>query len=88
MAKEEAPAEEPKTGKDSKKMIIIIVVVVVVLALAGVGAFFALSGGKSAEEGVEEGEEEAVESEEAEGHEAAPAVLPLESFIVNLQVKG
>ena len=83
---EAAKEEEVKSG-GSKKLIIIIVVVVVLL-LGGVGAFFAMSGGKT--EG-EEGEEAAVGEEEAEdGAQAVlpPAVLPLETFIVNLQVKG
>ena len=92
MAKEEAPPEEPKASGGKKKLLIIIAVVVV-MAVAGVGAFFALRGSKGAQEGVEGGEaaEEGEGEDEAGGEEAgpaAPAVLPLETFIVNLQVKG
>jgi flagellar protein FliL len=92
VAKEEAPPEGPKPSAGKKKLLIIIVVVVV-LAVAGVGAFFALKGGKGAQEGGEGGEAvEGGEGEEGAGGEeagpAAPAVLPLETFIVNLQVKG
>jgi flagellar FliL protein len=89
--KEEAP-------KKSKKMLFIIVGVVV-LVLIGAGAFFMMSGGKKAAEG--EGEEGAEEAEApAEGHgeggkegghgggALSGSIVPLDTFIVNLQVKG
>ena len=85
MAQKE-PEEQLAPAGGSKKLIIIIAVVVVVLVLAGVGAFLALKSGKGAGE-----EEEAAEEEQAEEtEEGAPenAVLPLDAFIVNLQVKG
>lgn len=92
--KEEAESEEQKDegkGKGSKKLIIIIAVVVLLLVVGGVGAFLALGKSKPAEDGEEgEGTEEAADEHE-EGGEHGPlpgAVLPLESFIVNLQVKG
>jgi len=90
-AEKEEKAEE--TPKKSKKMLFIIIGVVV-LALGGAGAFFALSGGKKAEgeEGEEAEEEEAAAehgSEGGGGHgEVAGSIVPLEPFIVNLQVKG
>jgi flagellar protein FliL len=89
MAKEEAPAEQPPAKSGKKKLIIIIAVVVVLLGV-GVGAFLALKGGKGAqggEEGEDLGEEEGAVEGEGEV-ELPPAVLPLETFIVNLQVKG
>ena len=90
MAKEEAPAEEAKPKGGSKKLIII-VAIVLVLVLGGAGAFFAMKGkAKPATETAEE--ETAAEGEEEGGEEGgkslAPAILPLETFIVNLQVKG
>jgi flagellar FliL protein len=87
MAKEETKEPEAPASGGSKKLIIIIVAVVIVLAV-GVGAFLALSGGKADEEAEDEGEEL---EEEGEGEGEAnlpPAILPLETFIVNLQVKG
>ena len=97
--KEGAEGEAPKGGK--KKMIIIIAVAAVVLIGGGVGAFLALGGKKPAEDGASEeggeGEEAAAEGEGGKEHgeeggehggPAAPAVMPLETFIVNLQVKG
>lgn len=87
MAKEEPKEPEAPASGGSKKLIIIIVAVVIVLAV-GVGAFLALSGGKADEEAEDEGEEL---EEEGEGEGEAnlpPAILPLETFIVNLQVKG
>ena len=88
--KEEESKVEAKGG--GKKKLIIIIVAVLILVGGGVGAFFALgkSGGAEGEEGAVEGEEGGEEEAEAEdGHaEAPPAVLPLDTFIVNLQVKG
>lgn len=86
----EGAAAEAKP-KGSKKLIIIIVAVVLVLVLGGVGAFLALSHKKPAEG--EEGAEGAAAEEEEGGKEEGlaelpGAVLPLEVFIVNLQVKG
>ena len=88
--KEEKAEEAPKK---SKKMLFIIIGVVV-LILGGAGAFFALSGGKKADG--EEGEEGAEEEEPAAEHgaeggehgEVAGSIVPLDPFIVNLQVKG
>ncbi len=85
--KEDKEAAAPKKG--GKKMLIIIIVAVLVLGGGGVGAFFALGKSKGADgEDGAEGED----AEEGEGGEEeielAPAVLPLDTFIVNLQVKG
>lgn len=90
--KEEESKVEAKGG--GKKKLIIIIVVVLILVGGGVGAFFALgkSGAEEGEEGAVEGEEHGEGEEGAEGEdghaEAPPAVLPLDTFIVNLQVKG
>ncbi|MCC6954309.1 MAG: flagellar basal body-associated FliL family protein [Deltaproteobacteria bacterium] len=87
-AKEEA-AEKPAGG--GKKKLIMIIVAVLVLVGGGAGAFFVM-GGSGSEEGGEEGEEgeEHGEEEGAEGEhgELPGAIMPLETFIVNLQVKG
>ena len=87
-AKEEAP-------KKSKKMLFIIIGVVVVVLVGG-GAFFMMSGKKAAD-GEEEGSEEVADGE-AEGHgeggkgghggALSGSIVPLDTFIVNLQVKG
>lgn len=89
MAEEkEEKAEAPAKG-GSKKLIIIIAVVVLVLVGGGVGAFFAFGKSKGGEEGTEEGAEgEGGGEEGAEEVDLPPAVLPLDTFIVNLQVKG
>lgn len=88
MADEEEKKEGETTEKTggSKKIIIIAVVAVLLLAGIGAGVFFALSGGKS-EEGHDAAEEEISEEADDE-HALGGAVLPLETFIVNLQVKG
>lgn len=83
--KDEAPA------KGGKKMLIIIIVAVLVLVGGGVGAFFAFGKSKAAGEGEEGGDEEGGDEEGGEGGEEVdlpPAILPLDTFIVNLQVKG
>jgi flagellar FliL protein len=89
--KKEAESEEQKDedkGKGSKKLIIIIAIVVLLVVVGGVGAFLALGKSKTSEDG-EATEEAADEDEEGGEHGQLPgAVLPLESFIVNLQVKG
>ena len=85
--KEEAEAPAPK----SKKKLVIIVALVLVMVLGGVGAFLAMGGKKEAVEGEEEYlEEEGEHAEGGDGHGGPlpPAILPLETFIVNLQVKG
>lgn len=96
MAKdEEAPKEQEQPAKKgSKKMLIIIIVVVVLVVGGGLGAFLAL-GGKSKGGTAAEEEKAGAESEggeektEAAGEGEVPgAVLALEPFIVNLQVKG
>ena len=87
--KEEAP-------KKSKKMLFIIGGVLL-LVVIGAGAFFMLSGGKKAADG--EGEDGEEPAEAAEGHGEAGkegghggaltgSIVPLDTFIVNLQVKG
>ena len=85
MADEEGKTEEGEKKGGSKKLILIVIVLVVLIG-GGVGAFLALgSGGGDGEDG------EAEEFEELEGGEGGilpSAVLPLETFIVNLQVKG
>ena len=86
-AKEEKEEVSEAKGGGKKKLIIIIVAVLVLVG-GGVGAFFALGKSKDAEEGEEGGEEEGEEGAEGEEAELPPAVLPLETFIVNLQVKG
>jgi flagellar protein FliL len=97
MAKDEDEDEKKgeASGGGKKKLFIIIGAVVLVLILGGVGAFFALSGKSKAatgEEGAEE-DEEAEEEEEEHGGEGAEGELPghiepLETFIVNLTMKG
>ncbi|MCB0324007.1 MAG: flagellar basal body-associated FliL family protein [Bdellovibrionales bacterium] len=84
MAEEESTGEESKSGGGKKKLIIIIVLVLVLVG-GGVGAFLALGGSK---EDAEEGEELEEEGEETGEAILPAAVLPLETFIVNLQVKG
>ena len=94
MAEEKKEGEEGGDSKGkSKKTLFIIIGAVVLLIVIGVGAFLALSGSKKSADG-EEGddtEEVATEGEggaEGEGVELPGAILPLETFIVNLQVKG
>ncbi len=86
--KEEAAEAPPK----SKKKLVIIVAVAVLVIGGGVGAFLAMgSGAKTdAESGdaLEEGGEHGEAGAEGEQVVLPPAVLPLETFIVNLQVKG
>jgi flagellar protein FliL len=81
-------AEKPKGGK---KKLIIIIVAVLILVGGGAGAFM-MMGGKddAAEEEGGEGEhgEEAAEGEEGVEGELPGAMMPLETFIVNLRVKG
>ncbi len=90
MAEEKKEGEEAPAG-GKKKLVIILAVAVLVIG-GGVGAFLAMgSSDKHAEgeEGLEEGGEHGGEhGEGAEGIVLPPAVLPLETFIVNLQVKG
>jgi len=91
--KKEETGEAPKGGK--KKLIIIAAVAVLVIG-GGVGAFLAMGKsdkGAEGEAGLEEGGdgEHGGGGEHGEGGEniiLPPAVLPLETFIVNLQVKG
>lgn len=82
---EKGEGEEKKGG--GKKKLIIIIVAVLVLVGGGVGAFLAL-GKKKAPEGEEGGEDTGEGAKEGEEVELPPAVLPLETFIVNLRVKG
>lgn len=89
-AKEEAP-------KKSKKMLFIIVGVVVLLAVAG-GAFFMLKGSKKPADGEADdaATDESTDAGEGKGGEGGKegkgglsgSIIPLDTFIVNLQVKG
>lgn len=85
--------DEAAPKKGGKKMLIIIIAAVLILGGGGVGAFFAF-GKKKAEGTGEDGGEEEGGGEEGAGGEGGeevdlpPAVLPLDTFIVNLQVKG
>ncbi len=82
---EEETGDEEEGGKGGSKKLLIIIIAVLVLGGGGVGAFLAMGG--SAEEGDgEEGDDD--EYEEEESGLLPAAVLPLETFIVNLQVKG
>ena len=82
---EEASGEEEGGGKKGKKGLIIIIIAVLVLVGGGVGAFLALGNSHDEADG-----EEAEDEELGEGEEGIlpAAILPLETFIVNLQVKG
>lgn len=88
-------AEEKKEDggdapKGKKKLVIIVAVAVLVIG-GGVGAFLAMGKSEKTEEAaLEEGAEEGAEGAHGEGATGPlpPAVLPLETFIVNLQVKG
>lgn len=88
--KEEKEGGDQAAAGGGKKKLIIIVVALLVLVGGGVGAFLAMgkSGGGEEDGGEgDAGEDEHGEEGEHEG-ELAPAVLPLDPFIVNLQVKG
>jgi len=79
--------EENKAGQvpKKKKPVLLILIIVVLLAVGGaVGAYF-LMGGAAKEEA--EPEEEGAEETAEEGASLA-AIVPLETFIVNLGVKG
>ena len=78
---EEEQQEEEESGGKSNKMMIIIAAVV--LIAGGAGAFFAMSGGEEEEE---DGEYE--EMDDGGDGMLPSAVLPLDTFVVNLQVKG
>jgi len=82
MAEEEEAKQDEEEPKKSSSKLIIIIVVLVVLIGGGVGAFFAFSGGG------ESAEVEEVKEEEDEVAGLPGAVYPLETFIVNLSVKG
>ena len=87
--------EEPKKGK---KKLVIILAAVVLLGGGGVGAFLAMGKSSKTEEAGAEGGHGEAGAEGGHGEAGAegeggpvvlpPAVLPLETFIVNLQVKG
>lgn len=85
-------AEEKKDNaeqapKNNKKMVIIMAVALV-LGIGIPGAFFAMSGSgsKTDEAALEDDLEDPAATDVNAG--LPPAVLPLETFIVNLQVKG
>ncbi len=80
--KTEGEEEEGKSG--SNKTLIIILIALVLLIGIGVATFLVLG---SSGEG-EDGAEEEITLDEEELIELPGAVLPLETFIVNLQVKG
>ena len=85
MAEETQEAEEaPASGGGGKKLIIIIVLVLIVLGGGGAGAFFAMSGGDASDEELDDEDFE----EEVEDDLIPSAVLPLDTFVVNLQIKG
>ncbi|MFN8392311.1 MAG: flagellar basal body-associated FliL family protein [Bdellovibrionota bacterium] len=88
MSDEEKSKEEGTEKKGGKKKLIIIIIAVLVLVGGGVGAFFAF--GKSKQGAGAEGEEAEAGGDEKDGEavELPPAILPLDTFIVNLQVKG
>ena len=93
--KEEKEGGEEAAKGGGKKKLIIIIVVLLVLVGGGVGAFLALGKSGGGEEGAGDGEhadggEEGHDGGEhgEEGMELVPAVMPLDTFIVNLQVKG
>ena len=91
MAEEEKEkAEEGAAKGGGKKKLIIIIIAVVVLLGGGVGAFFALKKKPADAEGGEEGGDTGEDTAEGGGEEVElpPAILPLDTFIVNLQVKG
>ena len=87
---EEKDEQTPPPAKGGKKLVIIIAAVVVLLIVVGVVAFLTL--GKKKAEDAEAGGEggEAVEAPAGEGGEGElpGAVVALEPFIVNLQMKG
>ncbi len=83
MAEEETAEEEEQSGGGKKKIIII---VVALLLLVGIGvAVMFMMGGSGGEDG---DDEESDEMEDDEAGELPAAVLALETFVVNLQVKG
>ena len=91
--REEEGQEVEEKPKKSKKLIIIVAAVVVVLIIGGVGAFFALKspkGGEGVEADAVQEEASTEANAEGEGEEGAGEanLFPLETFIVNLQVKG
>ncbi len=84
---EEKKEKTEEAPKNNKKMVIIMAVALV-LGIGIPGAFFAMSGSdKSKDDAFLEDE---YDDSGASGGVAGlpPAVLPLETFIVNLQVKG
>ncbi len=98
MADEGNAPEGSTQGGNSNKLLIIIVIVLLVLVIAiGVGLVFALMGSKDdAKTAVTEGQAVVAESHgdetevtdaHGDGH-GAGVVFPLETFIVNLKMKG
>jgi flagellar FliL protein len=99
MADEEKVAEQQEgKGGGSNKLLLIVVVILLVLVIAvGVGVVFALMGSKGDAGGAAQVTEadahgadtEVHEAGDGEGHgEGHGAVFPLETFIVNLKIKG
>lgn len=88
--KEDQDGKEEEAPKKSKKKLFIIIGVLV-LVLGGAGAFFMMGGKKSGEgdEGEDAGSEEGGEESGSKKHGELPgAIVPLDTFIVNLQIKG
>ncbi len=86
---EEGEKQEAAAKKSGKKLLIIIIAALLVLVLGAVGAFFALKkSGAGGEEGLEVAADEEGEEAGTEGAELPGAIFPLETFIVNLTVKG
>ena len=86
--KGEEGTEEEAEKKGGKKKLIIIAVVLILVLGGGAGAFLALSGSdKEHDEHSEEADLKALDSKEA-AVELPGAVFPLDTFIVNLRVKG
>jgi flagellar FliL protein len=88
MSEEEKEKDEAAPKGGGKKKLIIIIIIALVLIGGGVGAFFAFGKSKGADN--EDGEEADAAENDGEGpvEDLPPAVLPLDTFIVNLQVKG
>ena len=84
---EEEENEGGEAPKGGKKKLIIIIVIVLVLIGGGVGAFLAFAGGGGGGDEDEDGEDDEF-SEEVEEGELPGAIVPLDAFVVNLQIKG
>lgn len=88
MADEETQEGQAEAKGGNKTLLIIVIVLVFLLIAAGVGVFLAMGGEeeKAAKDSAELVEEE--EFDEVDYQGIPGALFPLETFIVNLQVKG